>query len=326
MEQYIKLGEKLSSWLDGKMEWSKMESAVEVSQRDNPFFLAQMQRYALREIAASFLNLETLRGLEFGRAKGKSVGVVCAGNIPAVGFLDIFAPLVSGAIVKVKLSSKDLHILPLLFPENEFNVKYLSSEEFEGEAFDALITMGGKVASDYFNKRYANIPRVVRGSRQSGAIIRGDESSSQLEGLAGDMLLYFGLGCRSVSFIFVPQGYDFTPLGDALKSWFPKHGMHIPTIFKNNYLRCRAVGTLNDVEMVDASVVILMVEKGEVMGTPQIGSVSIRFYSSDSEINSFLLENRGHIQKIYTNFGTAQSPSVDDFPDEVDVFEFLKNL
>lgn len=76
----------------------------------------------------------------------------------------------------------------------------------ERRPVDAVIATGSDNANRYFRAHYAGIPSLLRGSRQSVAVLSGRETPEQLAGLADDIWAYSGLGCRSVSLIFAPEG------------------------------------------------------------------------------------------------------------------------
>ena len=245
------MGRRITGWLEGTAVWPELDEAVELSARDNVFFTPYMQRRALEAIAAEFLNEDGLgRWVEKYPRTGKSpgvCGVVAAGNIPAVAFQDVLSVLAAGWRPVVKLSSKDRYLLPVLFPEVEF------CGSVEGWQVDALITMGGDAAAEYFRSHFPGAPKLIRASRFSLAVLDGDESRAALEALAEDMLLYYGLGCRSVTWLLVPEGYEMRPLMAAAED-FAVRCLGRPAV--DNHRRNKAVLTLAGEAFLDSGTVI----------------------------------------------------------------------
>ncbi len=150
----------------------------------------------------------------------KRVAIIMAGNIPLVGFHDFLAVLISGHSAVVKLSSSDKHFLPLIAKFLEYNDPYFKNkitfcEENIG-SFDAVIATGSNNTARYFEHYFSKYPHIIRNSRNSVAILTGNETEKELSLLGDDIFQYFGLGCRSVSKLFVPKNYNFDALFNAL--------------------------------------------------------------------------------------------------------------
>ena len=332
-ERHAALGKRIEEWLAGAGKWPELDAAVEMSARDNVFFTPWMQHRALGALAEGMLREEVLRNWleqypEPGpAASGKVCGVVAAGNIPAVAFHDILTVLAAGWRPLVKLSSKDRHLLPVLFP----GVEFCSSAD--GWRADALLTMGGDAAAAYFETHFPDIPKIIRSSRFSMAVLTGSEDSSALKALAEDMLLYYGLGCRSASCLLVPQGYDLTGVMAAAEAFARAH---LGRIAADCHRRSRAVLTLAGEEFLDSGTVIFRDLRRLIPGAggdiglcrpwgmnQPVGQVWYAEYSSEWEIEKFITANKDRIQKIIRNFGSAQIPAPYDWPDGTDVLELL---
>lgn len=317
------MGRRITGWLEGTAVWPELDEAVELSARDNVFFTPYMQRRALEAIAAEFLNEDGLgRWVEKYPRTGKSpgvCGVVAAGNIPAVAFQDVLSVLAAGWRPVVKLSSKDRYLLPVLFPEVEF------CGSVEGWQVDALITMGGDAAAEYFRSHFPGAPKLIRASRFSLAVLDGDESRAALEALAEDMLLYYGLGCRSVTWLLVPEGYEMRPLMAAAED-FAVRCLGRPAV--DNHRRNKAVLTLAGEAFLDSGTVIFRHLDGDSPygQSLQVGEVWYSEYRRHADVDKFIRANENKIQKIIRNFGYAQRPVLDDWPDGVDVVGFLGGL
>ena len=306
-ERHAALGKRIEEWLAGAGKWPELDAAVEMSARDNVFFTPWMQHRALGALAEGMLREEVLRNWleqypEPGpAASGKVCGVVAAGNIPAVAFHDILTVLAAGWRPLVKLSSKDRHLLPVLFP----GVEFCSSAD--GWTPDALLTMGGDAAAAYFETHFPDIPKIIRASRFSMAVLTGSEDSSALEALAEDILLYYGLGCRSATCLLVPQGDDLSGAMAAAEAFALRHWERPG---RDNHRRNRAVLTLSGEEFLDSGTVIFWYVE----------------YRSEMELEKFIGANEDRIQKIIRNFGYAQRPALDDWPDGVDTVGFLRGV
>ncbi|HIZ86272.1 MAG TPA: hypothetical protein IAC04_07250 [Candidatus Coprenecus stercoravium] len=321
--RYAHLGRRLSGWAGGMEKWPELDAAVDAGAQDNVFFTPWMQHRALEALADGFLRSDVLEKW-LGQypepsASGKVCGVVAAGNIPAVAFQDILSVLAAGWTPVVKLSSKDIHLLPVLFPEVEF------CNSTDGWKPDALLTMGGDAAADYFRTHFPGVPKLIRASRFSLAVVGGDEDRAALDALAEDMLLYYGLGCRSVTWLLVPEGYDMRPLMEAAERFARAR---LGRLAQDNHRRNRAVLTLSGEDFLDSGTVIFRPLSGNSpYGTSlHVGEVWYSEYRSHGDVDKFILCNKDRIQKIIRNFGTAQRPAVDDFPDGTDAVAFLNNI
>lgn len=327
------LGGRIMAWLDGSRPWPELDDAVSQGARDNVFFTPYMQRRALGALAEGMLQEDVLRRWtdrypEPDPASGKKVcGIVAAGNIPAVAFHDILTVLAAGWHPVVKLSSRDSRLLPVLFPE----VEYCSTTE--GWRVDALMTMGGDEAAEFYRKSFEGIPQAIRSGRFSAAVLTGREGGKELEGLAEDMLLYYGMGCRSATCLLVPEGYDFSEAMAAAENFARARLGKTGT---DNHRKNRAVLTLAGERFLDSGTVIFRDLRRTVPGGTEdigacrpwgislhIGEVWYAEYSSSTEIEKFIMANKNRIQKIIRNFGSAQKPAPNDWPDGVDTLELL---
>ena len=334
--RYTALGDRLREWISGRNAWPELDRAVELSARDNAFFTPWMQRQALGALAEGMLREEVLR--EWTQrypapgpdAEGKVCGVVAAGNIPAVGFHDILTVLAAGWLPVVKLSSKDRHLLPVLFPPGT-GVRFCSSTD--GWRTDALLTMGGDGAAEFFRKRFDGIPKIIRAGRFSAAVLTGDEDNAELRALARDMLLYYGLGCRSVTCLLVPHDYDLSRTMAAAEAFAKEHWGRLG---QDNHRKNRAVLTLSGEKFLDSGTLIYRNLRKLIAGAQEdislcrpwgenlrVGEIWYVEYRSENELEKFIGANVNRIQKIIRNFGSAQSPSPDDWPDGADALGML---
>lgn len=335
IEGAAQLGARLDRWLGSAGAWPELDAAVEAGARDNVLFTPYMQRRALEALSSAFLKEDVLRawlsrypaGSGMSRLSQERVcGVVASGNIPAVAFHDILSVMAAGWRPVVKLSSKDRYLLPVLFPDVEF------CSSVDGWDVGAIVTMGGDEAASFFRNRFSGIPSLIRSGRFSVAVLDGRETEKELDALAEDMLLYYGLGCRSVTCLLVPRDYD---AGNLLRSVERFAVRHLGSLAKNAHRRNRAVLALAGESFLDGGTVILRDLRalcGRLCDCRPYGmdlplcTAWYAEYEDDGEIREFVSRNSDRIQKIITNFGSAQRPAVDDYPDGVDTVGFLREL
>lgn len=261
----------------------------------------------------------------------KTVAVIMAGNIPLVGFHDFLSVLLSGNKVLVKQSSNDKHFLPLI-------AKYLeyAAPEFKGSIqftedkltdFHAAIATGSNNTSRYFEYYFGKYPNIIRKNRNSIAVLTGNETKDELLGLAEDMLRYFGLGCRSVSKIYVPKNFDFDQLFKAI---YPYSDIIHYKKYQNNYDYNKAVYLMSEFKLIENG--FLMLKEDASYSSP-IATVFYEFYDDLDHIKQRLHHDSEMIQCVVSNvienavpFGKTQEPSLSDYADGVDTLAFLSKL
>ena len=256
----------------------------------------------------------------------KNTGVVMAGNIPLVGFHDFLAVFIIGHKQTIKLSSKDnillKHLAEKIFELHPDAKHFIQFEEML-KGCDAYIATGSNNSARYFDYYFGKYPSIIRRNRTSVAIITGSETQDELTALADDVYFYFGLGCRNVTKIYVPLGYDFVPLLNAFKKY---NYLADNTKYKNNYDYNLALMIMNNAYyMTNES--ILLVENENVFSA--ISQLNYSYYSDKEELESILITNE-NIQCIVADdkipFGKAQTPSLFNYPDGIDTIQFLLSL
>lgn len=263
----------------------------------------------------------------------KIIGLILAGNIPMVGFHDLLCVLLSGNKALVKLSSKD-EVLPKFILDQLYEVSPLLAEKVEIaerlKHFDAVIATGSNNTSRYFEYYFGKYPNIIRKNRSSVAIITGEESKEELEALTDDMLLYFGLGCRNVSKVMVPEGYDLEKIFIALNKYkdIINHNK-----YRNNYDYFKSIYLVNREPFLDTGFIMFKEEKALVS---PVSVIFYQYYKTKDNIEEYLAENDENIQCVVTSDkfniknaiapGKAQFPEIDDFADRVDTIKFLVSL
>lgn len=277
----------------------------------------------------SVYNLDLLN-----REVPKTVSIVMAGNLPLVGFHDLIAVLISGHRAQVKLSQKDAQ-LPRMMVELLLAVEPRFSQcitfvDDKVEGYDAVIATGSDNTRRYFEYYFKAIPSIIRGHKNSLAILMGNESATQLKALADDLFLYFGMGCRSVSKIYLPLGYSPSTLFPFFENYHSILYSHHK--YMNNYLYQKSIMMVNKTPFFDNG--FMMMTENEQIASP-ISVVHFQYYSSIDEIAKEYELQKPSVQCVVTDndfisngvkFGQSQNPSLFDYADGIDVIEFLLSI
>lgn len=265
----------------------------------------------------------------------KKIGLILAGNIPLVGFHDVLSVLATGNVALIKVSSSDAQLIPALLKELIAIEPLLSDRIVYVERlkdFDAIIATGSNNTSRYFDYYFGKVPNIIRKNRNSVAVLDGQETEEEIELLGHDIFDYFGLGCRNVSKIYLPEGYEiekfFRPLEEPFK--------HVFNHFKynNNYDYNKSIYLVNMVQHFDNGFLLLKEDKG--LSSP-LAVLYFEKYSNLQELNEQLNAETENIQCIVTHttiqpelgtvqFGQSQHPSLSDYADNVNTIDFLNTL
>jgi len=255
----------------------------------------------------------------------KNVGIVMAGNIPMVGFHDFLAVFISGHHQTIKLSDKDNQLLKHLVQKMyDWDSEIKQSIQFASllKGCDAYIATGSNNSARYFEQYFSKYPSIIRKNRTSIAILAGTETNEVLEKLSDDIHVFFGLGCRNVTKIYVPEEYDFLPLIQSFHryKYFSDHHK-----YKNNYDYNLSIQLMNNrYYMTNEST--LLVENDSIFSP--ISQLNYSFYNNKET----LIENLKNNQEIQCivgldiPFGKAQQPRLSDYADGIDTMNFLINL
>ncbi|MDA3780729.1 MAG: aldehyde dehydrogenase, partial [Bacteroidales bacterium] len=262
-----------------------------------------------------------------------AVGVVTAGNIPLVGFHDMLCVLLSGNKFIAKLSSKDNKLMQviryyLISLNSEFE-ELIRFEEQKLSGFDAIIATGSNNSSRYFEYYFGKYPNIIRKNRSSIAVLTGNETIKQIKALADDIFLYFGLGCRNVSKLLLPEDYNFENLFNNIE-----HYAHIynHNKYANNYDYNKSIYLMNKTKHLDNGFVLLKEDEG--MSSP-IAVIYFQYYKKIEDVYNYITLNKENIQCVVSDnneiekaikFGDAQYPELWDYADNVDTMEFLINI
>jgi hypothetical protein len=322
----VRLGEYLAS-NDPELQLVK-ERAYQVNGWFTPAFID----LALQNIVRAYLN-ETELTDWLSKYPGvgapvhpRTVGIVAAGNIPLVAFNDWLCGFLSGHRMHFKLSSKDTVLMQHVFDKmNELYPGHASQTAVLDmlKNCDAYIATGSNNSARYFNFYFAQYPHIIRRNRTSVALLDGTETPAELGALASDIMTYFGLGCRNVTKVLVPTGYDFTQLLAALKTYGYLIDHHK---YKNNYDYNLALLLLNSSPYLTNDSILL--HEAEPLFSP-LSVLHYGYYTDHTEQAAELIAN-DDLQCLvghgYTAFGAAQQPTLDDYADGVDTMQFLADL
>ena len=338
INSFIDLGHILSRYVNDDIDVSCREnflSIIKNAQLKNPWFT---RSNVLRSIESISTQLESknlndwIDSYKIVNVNPRNILVIMAGNIPLVGFYDFLSVMISGHNITVKLSSQDSILFPFIFDllcscDNRFSDRLNYIENVRSRKFDAVIATGSDSSAMHFEYYFRDLPKVVRKNRKSIAVINGLETNNDLEKLSDDIFLYFGLGCRNVSKLFLPSGYDLDCLFSSFfefSSTFLDHQKYM-----NNYDYNKAVFLMGQHKFLDNGFLIM---KEDMSFHSPVSVLYYEFYDNLSYVNNFLTVNEPRLQCVVSNdlsvkksvrFGESQSPSLFDYPDNIDLLEFL---
>ena len=308
----------------------KLNHLIDNQQIKNEWFTPKNVKMSLQSIG-EVLTIEKLtRWTDFypdlkEKTDPLNIGVIMAGNIPLVGFHDFLSVLITGNNLLAKTSSKDSELIFFISEIlSSLNSAYKEKIKFFNEnlyGFDAIIATGSDNSSRYFEYYFGKYPNIIRKNRNSVAIIDGNESGDELKGLGRDIFSYFGLGCRNVSKIFVPEGYDFTFM---ICNWEAYKSVINHRKYANNYDFSKAVYIVNKDKFTDTGYVLLTEKTG--LSSP-VAVVFFEYYDLPENLLKTIEDQKAKIQCIagrnHTPFGRAQLPDLWDYADGTDTIEFI---
>ncbi|APG59654.1 acyl-CoA reductase [Christiangramia salexigens] len=315
--------------------FSELDEKIDRAIHHNGWFNRENIIFSLKQWSEALTenNLKLwLDKYDLSNSGGKTVGIVMAGNIPLVGFHDFISVLVTGHKVLVKLSSSDKLLLPVIAKylmqlDSRYEERILFTEE-KLENFEAVIATGSNNTARYFEYYFKKRPNIIRKNRNSVAVITGDETQEELSRLGEDIFRYYGLGCRNVSKLYVPENYDFDSFFKAIYDWNPLINQDK---YANNYDYNKAVYLMSEFKLLDNG--FLMLKEDESFGSP-IATLFYEQYSSKEELSQQLESNSEKIQCVVKNkpehadvlFGNTQKPKLWDYADDIDTIQFLSKL
>ncbi len=334
---FARLGEILrDSLAEKELNYSSgLKNLIETQHLKNPWFTPDNVKMALSAIADELTEQNLIKWTSAypmlkEEAPKSKIGIIMAGNIPLAGFHDFLSVLISGNYLVAKTSAKDNDLIRfigdiLISIDPEFK-NLISFTEGTLTDFDAVIATGSNNSSRYFEYYFGKYPNIIRKNRNSVSVITGNESETEMEALGTDIFSYFGLGCRNVSKIYVPEGYD---LLDFNKNWLNFSDIIRHNKYANNYDFNKAVYIVNKEAFYDFG--YLLLKEDSRISSP-VSVLFYEFYPSQNAVKQqteYLAEN---IQCIVGRnnipFGTSQMPHLWEYADGIDILEFIlkKNI
>lgn len=329
LQNRIQLLQRLGKYLsDNGEDWQVVKKRTSVQ---NGWFIPEFIELAVKNIRAEFLQKEKLEHWAAhyhldDNVGGKNIGIVMAGNIPLVGFHDFISVFISGHRQTIKLSTKDdillKHLVEKLTGWEPALTEHIRFADML-KGCDAYIATGSNNSARYFEQYFSKYPNIIRRNRTSMAVLSGNETEEELSSLSDDIHQYFGLGCRNITRILVPEGYDFVPLLKAFDryKYFSDHHK-----FKNNFDYQLSILLMNNIYYMTNGT-SLLVESND--NFTAISRVNYSYYKPGEDVVE-KLKGDEDIQCISGKglipFGQAQRPQLMDYADGVDTMQFLLSL
>lgn len=341
IELVSELGQFFKKYLDTNYDNTNddnliaFEKTIQQAKLNNPWFTDQNMKVNLSYWAEKLNKYDLtqwMNNYDTMNVSSKSVAIIMAGNIPLVGFHDFLSVFLCGHNSIIKLSSNDKHILPFLTNlmisiNNELSKKIIYIEG-KLQGYDAVIATGSNNTSRYFEYYFKNKKSIIRKNRNSIAVLDGSENEDDLSLLGDDIFTYFGLGCRSISKLYVPENYCFDLFFNSIFKWNDLINSHK---YANNYDYNKAIYLMSEYKFFDNG--FFMVKEGSELYSP-ISTINYEFYNDISTLKQKIKADDKDIQCIVSNteienkinFGETQKPSLSQYADNIDVVEFLLTI
>ena len=326
------LGDYFSNFDEKKPEYFYFVEAIEKATTENGWFTKEECFYAITYWGTVLEKVKIQEWISpyalLENQSPKTIALVLAGNIPMVGFHDIIAVWITGNTPLIKCASKDKVLIPFVINNNPLlkSISLFTDEKLQD--FDAVIATGSNNSARYFDYYFAKYPSLIRKNRNGVAVLNGKETKSELENLGRDMLQYFGLGCRNVAKLYLPNGFDLNRIFSGI---YPLSSIIDVKKYSNNYHYNRSVFLMSEFNFADNGFFIL---KEDTAISSPIGCAFYQYYDDANKLKDQLEDQKDNIQCIVTNepypnavsFGQTQIPSLSDYADGVDTIKFLKSL
>lgn len=344
IQAFVKLGSFLRSYVSfsanepqkpAETPYEVANTAIDRASIENGWFTRENILFALEEWGNA-LGEDSLRAwlgdYELGNVSPQKIAIISAGNIPMVGFHDLLCTLITGHSALVKCSSNDKVLLPFLadylMQAEPSLANAIAFTDGRFGDFDAVIATGSNNTARYFEYYFGKKPHIIRKNRNSVAVLDGNETKEQLELLGEDIFRYYGLGCRSVSKIFIPQNYNFDLLFNALYRF---RTIIDQQKYINNYDYNKAVFLMSNFSILDNGFFIL--KEDEDYASP-IACLYYEYYDNPDSLREKLKGDSEQIQCVVSSnflqdeigFGQTQRPGLSDYADGVDTVEFLLRI
>jgi hypothetical protein len=330
LQERIALLVKLGQYMQGQDEtWARAKHKAFM---ENNWFIPEFITTSVQHIATQYLEEHQLADLAKHYhvldhpSTPKKVGVVLPGTTPLAGFHDILSVFLAGHYALIKTSARDealiKHLVGKLQEWSPEGILYFSIATML-KGCDAYIATNTKETTTSFDQYFNKYSSLIRRNKTSVAVLNGDETSEELEKLSDDIHLYFGLGSRNVSKLYVPKSYDFVPLLNAFKKYeyFSNHHK-----FKNNYDYNLSIQILNNrFYMTNGSILLT---EAPALFSP-ISQLYYEFYTDKTQLLEQLKQREdveGIVGQQQIPFGKSNYPGITSFEKGANTLDFLNNL
>lgn len=339
LQDRIVLFSKLGRDLREELETEVFEDLLSHAKSKNGWFTMDNLKKAIESIIEKYLNEVELSIFTKGYPDAywetdepKKVGIIAAGNIPLVGFQDLVHVVLSGHIAVYKPSTQDEVLIQYIqkkLTQIDPNIADYFQIADRLNNMDAYIATGSGNTSRYFEYYFAKKPHIIRKNRTSLAIIDGNESKTDLANIGNDIFSYFGLGCRNVAKLYVPENYDFTVFFESIEYW---NTILMHSKYNNNYDYIKSIYLVNGVKHLDNG--FLLLKNDESLASP-IAALHYEYYQNQESLKDSIATHLADIQVIISNNkifgnslrpGESQTPGLADYADDIDTMEFLSKI
>ena len=329
MNWLVCLGDLFSSYKKNKND--QFNITIKKAEIHNPWFTKKNINTSIHywESKLKLKNLNAwISKYEIIERPAVEVGIVMAGNFPLAGLHDLICVIISGNIALIKTSRSDKilidYLVDFLWKKFPISKHYILKSEILKE-FDKVIATGSNNTFRYFEYYFRKKPNILRKSRTSVAILENDTDKDSLRLLAKDIFTYFGLGCRNVSKLFIPIGFDIKKIIHGFDD-FEKIKLHHK--YSNNLNYYKTIKILNNEKFIDGKFFLMSESK---RFTPPISEIYYEFYENKKELIKYLKTKSENLQcivsnsicKNHVNFGDTQNPKLFDYADNIDTLKFL---
>jgi hypothetical protein len=310
--------------------YEKIEQVIQKAHIHNGWFTEKAVRDALGGIAGWLTEdqLEKWAAPYFRKDETKKIAIIMAGNIPLVGFHDFLSVFMSGYRSLIKLSSDDRHLFPAILEiMREINpgiYQWVEVRDSRLNGFDAVIATGSNNSANYFESYFGKYPHIIRKNRHSVAVLNGSEKKEDIQNLGKDVFTYFGLGCRNVTQILIPNDFNINRI---FEGFYDFKDIINHNKYANNYDYNKAIHLMNQEKMLDNG--FLLLKEDDQLASP-LGMLHYKRYKDQQELEQILQERANEIQVVvgqdYIPFGQSQNPGIEDYADCVNTLEFLAKI
>tara|TARA_B100000989_G_scaffold127691_1_gene94840 strand:- start:353 stop:1366 length:1014 start_codon:yes stop_codon:yes gene_type:complete len=334
LDKKIRAFVKLGEYLRREKIDSELHDQIIKTEINNSWFTYNNSVEALKIWGNTLLKENILKWTSkynFENNNCKTIGIIMAGNIPMVGLHDLICVLITNHKGIAKTSSSDPFLIPFLYKKlSQFNPNFKERVVFKDKinSLDAVIATGSDFTIKHINEKFNSYPSILRGTRNSVAVLNGKESIKELKLLSNDIFGYFGFGCRSITKIYVPNNYNFDVLIKILKE---KSESIMLNEYLNNFKKNIAVNEIVKSKFHVAGKLILIEDKSI---HAEIASINYEYYDNIDWLNHEIKSNLKKIQCIvgkmnqsrFIKFGETQKPNLWNYADNIDTIKFLLSM